>query len=134
MSKEQAYSLFESIAEISGTKDRLHVIKETEADLKAEQEATEIREMKLNRHHFKNIEFHSSLTNKYYYTKTSKYGTLSVFEKEENIEIPNNSNPSKKQIILQALKDLGEDVDDGLTLYQLEHRLEKKICNNKGVK
>ena len=134
MSKEQAYSLFESIAEISGTKDRLHLIKETEADLKAEQEATEIREMKLNRHHFKNIEFHSSLTNKYYYTKTSKYGTLSVFEKEENIEIPNNSNPSKKQIILQALKDLGEDVDDGLTLYQLEHRLEKKICNNKGVK
>lgn len=127
MSKEQAYTLFECIAEISGTKDKLHLIKATEKDIKEEQEASEIREMKLNRHHFKDIEFHSSLTNKYYYTKTSSQGTLSIFEKETNTEVPNNSNPSKKQIVLQALKDLGENVDDGLTLYQLEHRLEKKI-------
>lgn len=109
----------------------LHLIKATETDLKEEKEASEIREMKLNRHHFKNIEFYSSLTNKYYYTKTSKQGTLSVFEKDGNKEVPNNSNPSKKQIVLKTLKDLGEDVDDGLTLYQLEHRLEKKICNDK---
>lgn len=127
MSKEQAYTLFECIAEISGTKDSLHLIKATENDIKAEQEASEIREMELNRHHFKDIEFHSSLTNKYYYTKTSSQGTLSIFEKETNTEVPNNSNPSKKQIVLQALKDLGENVDNGLTLYQLEHRLEKKI-------
>lgn len=129
MSKEQAYTLLECIAEISGTKDRLHLIKATENDIKEEKEANEIREMKLNRHHFKDIEFYSSLTNKYYYTKTSEQGTLSIFEKDTNIEVPNNSNPSKKQIVLQALKDLGEIADDGLTLYQLEHRLEKKICN-----
>lgn len=127
MSKEQAYTLFECIAEISGTKDRLHLIKATENDIKEEQEASEIREMELNRHHFKDIEFYSSLTNKYYYTKTSSQGTLSIFEKETNTEVPNNSNPSKKQIVLQALKDLGENVNNGLTLYQLEHRLEKKI-------
>lgn len=127
MSKEQAYTLFECIAEISGTKDRLHLIKATENDIKEEQEASEIRDMELNRHHFKDIEFHSSLTNKYYYTKTNSQGTLSIFEKETNTEVPNNSNPSKKQIVLQALKDLGENVDNGLTLYQLEHRLEKKI-------
>lgn len=129
MSKEQAYTLLECIAEISGTKDRLHLIKATENDIKEEKEANEIREMKLNRHHFKDIEFYSSLTNKYYYTKTSGQGTLSIFEKDTNIEVPNNSNPAKKQIVLQALKDLGENADDGLTLYQLEHRLEKKICN-----
>ena len=34
MSREQAYALFESIAEISGTKDRLHLIKATENDIK----------------------------------------------------------------------------------------------------
>lgn len=129
MSKEQAYTLLECIAEISGTKDRLHLIKATENDIKEEKEANEIREMKLNRHHFKDIEFYSSLTNKYYYTKTSEQGTLSIFEKDTNIEVPNNSNPSKKQIVLQAVKDLGEIADDGLTLYQLEHRLEKRICN-----
>lgn len=129
MSKEQAYMLFECIAEISGTKDKLHLIKATENDIKEEQEASEIREMELNRHYFKDIEFHSSLTNKYYYTKTSNQGTLSIFEKQTNTEVPNNSNPSKKQIVLQALKDLGENVNNGLTLYQLEHRLEKKLCN-----
>lgn len=96
MSKEQAYTLIECIAEISGTKDRLHLIKATENDIKEEQEANEIREMKLNRHHFKDIEFHSSLTNKNYYTKTSSQGTLSIFEKETNTEVPNNSNPPKK--------------------------------------
>lgn len=129
MSKEQAYTLFECIAEISGTKDKLHLIKATEDNIKEEQEATEIREMKLNRHYFKDIEFHSSLTNKNYYTKTNSEGTLTIFEKGTNKEVPNNSNPPKKQIVLQALKDLGEDVNEGLTLYQLEHRLEKKICN-----
>jgi hypothetical protein ELI_2925 len=131
MTKEQAYILFESISEISGTKDRLHLIKATEDEIKEEQEANEIREMSINRHHFKDIEFYSSLTNKNYYTKTSEQGTLSIFEKDTDLEVPNNSNPSKKQIVLQALKDLGENIDDGLTLYQLEHRLEKKVLQPK---
>lgn len=129
MSKEQAYILLKCIAEISGTKNILCLIEATVTDIEEEKEANEIREMKLNRHHFKDIEFYSSLTNKYYYTKTSEQGTLNIFEKETNTEVPNNSNPSKKQIVLQALKDLGENADNGLTLYQLEHRLEKKICN-----
>ena len=129
MPKEQAYTLFECISEISGTKDRLHLIKATENDIE-EKEAEEIREMDLNRHHFKDIQFYSGLTNKYYYTKTSSHGTLAIFEKDTNKEVPNNSTPSKKQIVLQALRDLGENVDNGLTLYQLEHRLEKKIYKN----
>lgn len=127
MSKEQAYTLLECIAVISGTKDKLHLIEATEEDIKQEKEANEIREMEVNRFYFKDIEFYSSLTDKNYYTKTNEQGTLSIFEKNTNIEVPNNSNPSKKQIVLQALKDLGEDVDDGLTLYQLEHRLERRI-------
>lgn len=127
MTAEQAYSLFESIAKISGTQNRLHLIKASEEEIQNEKEAEEIKE--INRHHFKDIKFHSSLTNKYYYTRTSQQGTLSVFEQDTNIEIPNNSNPSKKQIIRQAIIDLGEDVEEGLTLYQLEHRLEKIVMN-----
>lgn len=133
MTKEQAYALFESIAEMSGTKDRLHLIKPTEDEMKEEQEASEIREILINRHHFKDIEFYSSLTNKNYYTKTNEKGTLSIFEKDTDLEIPNNSNPSKKQIVLQALKDLGENADSGLTLYQLEHKLEKRVYNTNNL-
>ena len=129
MTAEQAYSLFESIAEISGTKDRLHKIKATKEELQDEKEAEEVKELSVNRHNFKDIKFHSSLTNKDYYTKTSEHGTLSVFEQDTNEEIPNNSNPSKKQIIKQAVLDLGGDIVEGLTLYQLEHRLEKIVLN-----
>lgn len=46
---------------------------------------------------------------------------------ETNNEIPNNSSPSKKQILLQAVKDLNDEVDSNITLYQLQHRLEKLI-------
>ena len=47
-------------------------------------------------------------------------------ELDTDIEIPNNSNPSKKQILLQSLKDLGEEVDSSsITLYQLQHKLAK---------
>jgi len=127
MTAEQAYSLFESIAEISGTKDRLHKIKATKEELQDEKEAEEVKE--INRHHFKDIKFYSSLTNKYYYTKTSQQGTLSVYEQDTNLEIPNNSNPSKKQIIKQAVLDFGGEIGEGLTLYQLEHRLEKIVLN-----
>ena len=42
-------------------------------------------------------------------------------------EVPNNSNPSKKQILLQAVKDLNGEVDSNITLYQLQHRLEKLL-------
>lgn len=129
MSREQAYTIFQNIAKISNTEDRLHLIDITAENIEDEDTANTIRELSLNRHGFKEIEFHSSLTDKYYYTKTNDFGTLSIFEKETGIEIPSNSNPSKKQIVFQALKDLGgEDIDD-LTLYQLTHRLEKKVLN-----
>lgn len=129
MSKEQAYSIFENMAKLTNTEDRLHLIKATEEEIEAAEEAETIRELAVNRHNFKDIEFHSSLTNKDYYTRTNELGRLSIFEKDKNIEISNYSNPSKKQIVRQALKDLGvEDIDD-LTLYQLTHRLEKKVLN-----
>ena len=41
--------------------------------------------------------------------------------------MPNNSSPSKKQILLQAVKDFNDEVDSNITLYQLQHRLEKLI-------
>ena len=122
ITKEDAYLLFEAIAEISGTADRL-VCYAT----KKKQEAIKERELQINRHHFKEIEFHSSLTNKSYYTKTNEKGTLSVYEKETNIEVPNNSKPSKKQIILQALKDLNVDASNKETLYQLMRKLQKNV-------
>ena len=127
MSAEEAYSVLETIATINNLIKNLHLVVPTKEQKDDEKIANEIKELVLNRHHLRNIEFHSSLTNKTYYTRTNERGTLSIFEKETNTEVPNNSNPSKKQIVLQALKDLGENVDDGLTLYQLEHRLEKKI-------
>ena len=79
----------------------------------------------MNRHHFKNIRFKSSLTNKTYYSKTKDDGTLGIYEEDTNDEIPNNSNPSKKQILLQAVKDLNCEVESNIILYQLQHRLEK---------
>ena len=84
-----------------------------------------------NRHHFKNISFHSSLTGKDYYSKTNEDGTLGIYEKDTNMEVPNNSNPSKRQILYSALEDLGGDVSSGNTLYQLEHKLEKILVSRK---
>ena len=84
-----------------------------------------------NRHHFKSISFHSSLTDKDYYTTTNEDGTLGVFEKATNKEVPNNSNPSKKKILYAALEDLNGDLDGANTLYQIAHKLEKVILNKK---
>ena len=33
----------------------------------------------------------------------------------------------KKQILLQAVKDLNGEVENNITLYQLQHRLEKLL-------
>ena len=80
---------------------------------------------------FKNINFHSSLTGKDYYSKTNEDGTLGIYEKDTDNEVPNNSNPSKRQILYSALEDLGGDVSSGNTLYQLEHKLEKILVSRK---
>lgn len=126
ISSEDAYELLEDIAIISGTKKRLHLYKPTKDDVQ-EETAEKNRELSKNRHHFKEIKFKSSLTNKTYYSKTKDDGTLGIYEEETNNEVPNNSSPSKKQILLQAVKDLNDEVDSNITLYQLQHRLEKLI-------
>ena len=125
---EEIYSAFESMAEVTGTSDRLHLWKETKEEIEEEKEALSLSK---NRHHFKNIQFHSSLTGKDYYSKTKEDGTLGIYEKENDIEVPNNSNPSKRQILYSALEDLGGDVSSGNTLYQLEHKLEKIIISRR---
>lgn len=89
-------------------------------------DAVEEKENKaLNRHYFKEFNFYSSLTNKNYYTRTNEMGTLSIYEAETRNEVANNSKPSKKQIVLQALKDLNVEVSNSETLYQLVHKLQK---------
>ena len=124
---EDAYELLEDIAIISGTKERLHLYKPTKNEVQEEETAKKNRELAKNRHHFKDINFKSSLTNKTYYSKTKEDGTLGIYEEDTNNEVPNNSNPSKKQILLQAVKDLNGEVENNITLYQLQHRLEKLL-------
>lgn len=127
ISSEDAYELLEDIAIISGTKERLHLYKPTKDEVQEEETAEKNRQLTKNRHHFKDIKFKSSLTNKEYYSKTNDDGTLGIYEEETNMEVPNNSNPSKKQILLQAVKDLNGEVENNITLYQLQHRLEKLL-------
>lgn len=129
MTKEVAYGIFEAIAEISGTKDRLHLWQASKKEEAEEEIAEENRDLAWNRHNFKEIKFSCSLTGKIYISKTSEKGTLMILDAETGNEIPNFSKPSKKQIVAQALIDLGETVEKGKndTLYQLTHRLEKII-------
>ncbi len=124
---EDAYELLEDIAIISGTKERLHLYKPTKNEVQEEETAKKNGELAKNRHHFKDINFKSSLTNKTYYSKTKEDGTLGIYEEDTNNEVSNNSNPSKKQILLQAVKDLNGEVENNITLYQLQHRLEKLL-------
>jgi len=57
------------------------------------------------------------LTSKIYYSKTKDDGTLGIYEKETNKEVLNNSSPSKKQILLQAVKNLNGEVKSNINLY-----------------
>ncbi len=127
---DDAYELLEDIAVISGTKDRLHLYKPTNDELQEERTAEQNRELSRNRHHFKDIKFSSSLTNKRYYSKTKDDGTLGIYEADTNHEVPNNNKPSKRQILMQAVKDLNGDVLDDDSLYQIQHKLEK-LCDKK---
>lgn len=127
ISPEDAYELLEDIAIISGTKERLHLYKPTNDEIQEERTAEQNRELSKNRHHFKDITFSSSLTGKKYYSRTKDDGTLGIFEFDSKNEVPNNNKPSKKQILLQAVKDLNGEVLDDDTLYQLQHKLEKLV-------
>lgn len=124
---EDAYELLEDIAIISGTKKRLQLYKPSKEEVIEEEIAERYRKFLINRHHFKNIKFKSSLTGKTYYSRTKENGTLGIYEEDTNNEVPNYSNPSKKQILLQAVKDFNYDVKGNVSLYQLQHKLEKLI-------
>lgn len=127
MSAQTAFSIFEAMAEISGTRDRLHLWEANEKQKAEEENAEEVRELSLNRHHFKSVTFTSSLTGKAYDSKTNLDGSLGIFEHDTKKEVVSFSKPSKKQIVRTALSDLGEEADNSKTLYQLMHMLEKAI-------
>ena len=133
MTSEKAYKILQAIAQINGLEDNLHKVKPSEKDLEEEETAEENRILATNRHHFKNIEFTSSLTGHTYRSSTNEKGTLSVFDVTVGEEVPNNANPSKREIVRVALSDLTKNEEEG-TLYQLIHRLEKIIVNNKQAK
>lgn len=124
MTSEKAYKILQAIAQINGLEDNLHKVKPSEKDLEEEETAEENRILSNNRHHFKNIEFTSSLTGHTYKSSTNEKGTLSIFDVTIGEEVPNNANPSKREIVRVALSDLTKNEEEG-TLYQLIHRLEK---------
>ncbi len=125
MSPEEMYSAFESMAEINGTIDRLHLLKKTNEEIEDKKEALMLSK---NKRHFKNISFHSSLTGKNYYSKTNEGGTLGIYEKDTNIEVPNSSNPSKRQTLYSALED---SICRKYFISIGKHKLEKILVSRK---
>lgn len=71
-----------------------------------EETAEENRILATNRDHFKNIEFTSSLTGHRYKSSTNEKRNLSIFDVTIGEEVPNNANPSKREIVRVALSDL----------------------------
>lgn len=65
MTAEEAYKIFEAIAEINGLVDNLKKIDITEEQELENDVAEEESEMSIKRHHFKDIEFTSSLTSNF---------------------------------------------------------------------
>ncbi|MCR5457624.1 MAG: GIY-YIG nuclease family protein [Clostridiales bacterium] len=127
MSPEEAYEILEMIAKINGLESNLKLWKKTKEEVEDEKTAQVIENLSKNRHHFKDIVFTSSLTNKKYKGTTNDNGTLMIVDVETNCEVPNNSKPSKKAIIGQAIKDLGGDTTKDETLYQRYHKLSRMI-------
>ena len=83
-----------------------------------------VKESLRNKHHFKDIEFTSSLTGREYKGTTNKEtGKLMIIDIESGEEIPNYSKPSKKAIVQQAISDIGEVPLD--TLYTAYGQLVK---------
>lgn len=127
MSPEQAYDILSAIAKINGLIDNLKKHEQTQDAEEDEIIAETISELKWNRHHFKDIEFTSSLTGHKYRGTTAEDGTLKIIDLTTNEEVPNNATPSKKAIIGVALEDLGQEVQKNDSLYQRYHRLCKII-------
>lgn len=79
-----------------------------------------------NRHHFKEIEFSSSLTGCKYKGLTAEDGTLKIINLSLNQEVLNYSNSSKRAIVGQAIKDIDGKISPELyTLYERYHYLTK---------
>lgn len=126
ISKETAYKILEGIAKINGLQKNLHRAPTSEGELRDEETAEENKFLSQNRHHFKGIEFTSSLTGHRYKSGTNVNGTLFILDLTKGEEVPNNAHPSKREIVRVALYDLTHNNEEG-TLYQLIHRLEKEI-------
>lgn len=132
MSPEDAYSILEAIAEINGLEKNLKIWQKTQKEQHDEELSEEISELSKNRHHFKDIDFSSSLTGKKYHGTTGDDGTLKIVDLTSNEKVANNSNPSKKAIIGQAIVDLGGSTPKDESLYQRYHKLTKMILEAKG--
>lgn len=129
MEAEEAYNILETIAQLNGMEGNLHLVKPSKAEVNAEEEAAEITGISINRHYFKDCIFKSSLTGKTYKGTTSDSGVLSIIDMDTNLEVPNNSNPSKKSIVGAAIIDLGGITDKNETLYQRYRKLTKLLVN-----
>lgn len=128
MKSEDACAIFEAIAKVSGTQDKLRKYEATPEEKADEEYAEEVRELKHNKHNFKTIVF-TSRGKKYRSTPKEPNGALGIYEYETGNEVISYSNPSKKEIVKNALLDLGEEINDSETLYQLMHKLEKKMLH-----
>lgn len=127
MAPENAYSILEAIAEINGLKGNLRLWKQSLKEQKEEKLANEIKEDAYKRHYIKDIEFTSSITGKRYKGTKRADGTLCIIDLTTNIEVPNRSNPSKKDIVGQAIIDLGGQYSKDKTLYERYKILTKLI-------
>lgn len=130
MDAQDAYNILETIAEMNGLSEKLVLVEPSQHEQEEEKQASEIIKLSWNRHHFKDIEFSSSLTGKRYLGTTSDDGTLCIIDFDIKKEVPNNSKPSKKAIVRKAIEDLGQETKKNDTLYQLYHKLTKIIINN----
>lgn len=129
MSPEQALEILTLIAKTNSLEENICVYSITKEERDDEKIANKIEKDNINRHHFKNIEFSSSLTGKSYLGRTNDRGTLSIVDKDTNEEVASNSNPSKKSIVGQAILDLGGSTSPDETLYQRYRKLTKLVSS-----
>lgn len=130
MSPEFAFDLLCEIADVFGFRDRVQKWEKTSEEKSDERDAAKVTQLSKNRHHIKVFEFSSSLTGKRYRAQPNVEGNLEIIDMETNEEIPNNAKPSKKQILLFALRDLGEEAPEEMTSYQAQRKLQK-LCLKK---
>lgn len=127
MTAEEALTILRGIARINGLEDNIQVYDMTTDEIQEEAEAEAIRELSINRHHFKEIDFTSSATGKRYHGGTNEKGTLCITEIDTGIVVKDRDTPSKKAIVGQAIVDLGGEVAKDDTLYQRYRKLTQMV-------